>query len=93
MPTWKHKKQAVMLTCAGHVQPGADMHGGVQAELRQPRFEEGLEEVLELANSLSLTHLLKAADLDIKATGKGVPRAEAGLQAAQSFVTDSLSVV
>ena len=66
---------------------------GMQAELRQPRFEEGLHDVLDLADSLSLTDILQAADLDITAEGEGVSKAEAGLQAAQSLVVDSTDSV
>ncbi len=35
-----------------------------QGQLKKPRFEDGLEGVLHLANSVSLTDTLKAADLD-----------------------------
>lgn len=65
----------------------------MQAELRQPRFEEGLEDVMELANSLSLTVILQAADLDIKAKGSGVSPGGPDLQAAQTFVTDAPNLV
>ncbi|KAL3161315.1 hypothetical protein ABBQ38_009669 [Trebouxia sp. C0009 RCD-2024] len=61
----------------------------LKAELRQPRFEEGLEDVLELVKSLSLTEILQAADLDMKANGSGVSPAGADLQAAQTRVADS----
>ena len=44
----------------------------MQAELSQPRFEEGLEGVLELANSLNLTDILRAADLDIRAENNSI---------------------
>lgn len=54
----------------------------VQAELRQPRFEEGLEGVLELANSLNLTDILRVADLDIRAEGDGASMPQTGLQMA-----------
>jgi len=36
----------------------------MQGQLKKPRFEDGLEGVLHLANSVSLTDTLKAADLD-----------------------------
>lgn len=65
----------------------------MQADLRQPRFEEGLHDVLYLADSLSLTDILQAADLDLTAEGGDVSKAEAGLQAAQSLVVDSTNIV
>ena len=37
----------------------------VQRELKQPRFEDGLEGILHLINSVNLTHMLAAADEDI----------------------------
>lgn len=65
----------------------------MQAELRQPRFEEGLEGVLDLASSLNLTEILRAADLDIQAEGDGICTAESGLQATQGLVTGSMQLV
>ena len=65
----------------------------MQAELRQPRFEEGLEGVLDLAHSLNLTEILRAADLDIMAEGQGMSTAESGLQVAQSLATGSMKAV
>ena len=65
----------------------------MQAELRQPRFEEGLHDVLDLANSLSLTKILHAADLDVRAGGEVTSKAATGLQAAQSLIVDSSNVV
>lgn len=65
----------------------------VQAELRQPRSEEGLEGVLDLANSLNLTDILHAADLDIRAEGDGICMAESGLQVTPSLVAGSMKAV
>ena len=58
----------------------------LQAELKRPRFEEGLEGVLDLANSISLNDLLQAADID---TGlhQGISDAEEeDGQAAEGFI-------
>ena len=38
----------------------------VRTQLRQPKFEDGMEGVLELAESVDLTAALLAADLDVK---------------------------
>ena len=37
----------------------------VQRELKRPRFEDGLEGILHLINSVNLTDMLAAADEDI----------------------------
>ena len=42
----------------------------LQAEMKRPRFEEGLEGVLDLADSVSLKDTLAAADLDAGAHDK-----------------------
>lgn len=39
--------------------------------MKRPRFEEGLEGVLNLASSISLTDTLAAADLASDALGRG----------------------
>ena len=65
----------------------------VQAELRQPRFEEGLEGVLDLANSVNLTEILCTADLDNRAEGQGISIAESGLQATQGLFMGSMKLV
>ena len=38
----------------------------VKTQLRQPKFEQGMEGVLELAESVDLTSALLAADLDVR---------------------------
>ena len=63
----------------------------LQTELKQPRFEEGLEGMLELANSISLNQLLQAADLDISADKQAASQAEAAMQAAGTLVIDAAS--
>ena len=65
----------------------------MQAELKQPRFEEGLEGVLELASSISFSAVLQAADLDVAAREDASSKAGAALQAVEHVVTDSASVV
>ena len=38
----------------------------VKTQLRQPKFEQGMEGVLELAESVDLGSALLAADLDVR---------------------------
>ena len=59
--------------------------------MKQPRFEEGLQGVLELASSISLTDILQAADLDISEEQDTISRAEAAVQNAGSLVADAAS--
>lgn len=66
---------------------------GVQAELKQPRFEEGLEGVLELASSISFSAVLQAADLDVAAKDDASTKAGAALQAVERVVSDAPSLV
>lgn len=65
-----------------------------QAELKRPRFEEGLEGVLDLANSISLTDTLAAANLDSGAHSKGPTlTTEAMVQSVEGLVADAASIV
>lgn len=61
--------------------------------MRQPGFEIVSEDVLELASSLSLTEVLQAADLDVRAEGQVISTAEASLHTAQSLLPGSMSIV
>ena len=64
----------------------------MQAELKQPRFEEGLEGVLALANSVSLTDILQAADLDV--VDQQPPNAaEATVQGVGSLVSEAADIL
>ena len=66
----------------------------MQAELKRPRFEEGLEGVLNLANSISLTDTLAAADLDSSAHSRSTTLTkEAVVQSVGGLVADAASVV
>lgn len=69
-------------------------HLWVQAEMRRPRFEEGLEGVLALADSISLKDTLAAADLDSSGHDKAIPTTkEAVVQSVEGLVAEAASIV
>lgn len=65
----------------------------VQEELKRPRFDDGLEGVLELCNSISLTDILQAADLETSAQESNSLTAEAAMQSVQDVVIGAVSPV
>ena len=70
------------------------LHGFIlQAELARPRFEEGLEGVLELANSISLNDLLQAADIDAVPQRDTSLAKEAVVQSVEGMIADAAAVV
>jgi len=65
----------------------------MQGQLKKPRFEDGLEGVLHLANSVSLTDTLKAADLDASVGQARGMNPMGALDAVGGAVNDVLSPV
>ena len=65
----------------------------MQGQLKKPRFEDGLEGVLHLANSVSLTDTLKAADLDASVGQARGMTPMGALDAVGGAVNDVLSPV
>ncbi|KAL3158681.1 hypothetical protein ABBQ32_011423 [Trebouxia sp. C0010 RCD-2024] len=65
----------------------------VQAELKRPRFEEGLEGVLDLASSISLEDTLAAADLAANASGRSLNTTAAVVSSVEDLITDAASLV
>ncbi len=65
----------------------------MQGQLKKPRFEDGLEGVLHLANSVSLTDTLKAADLDASVGQAREMTPMGALDAVGGAVNDVLSPV
>ena len=65
----------------------------LQAELARPRFEEGLEGVLDLANSISLNDLLQAADIDVSPQNDASLAKEAVVQSVEGIMADAAAVV
>ena len=62
--------------------------------MQRPRFEEGLEGVLALADSISLKDTLAAADLDSSAHDKANPTTkEAVVQSVEELVAGAASIV
>ena len=62
----------------------------LQAEMKRPRFEEDLEGVLDLADSISLKDTLTAADLDVNAHGKATSATkEAVAQSVEESVAEA----
>lgn len=49
----------------------------IKEQLDRPKFQDGLEGILELAKSVSLTDTLLAADLDIVGEGKSLTESPA----------------
>lgn len=65
----------------------------IKGQLKKPRFEDGLEGVLHLANSVSLTDTLKAADLDASVGQARGMTPMGALDAVGGAVNDVLSPV
>jgi hypothetical protein len=65
----------------------------MQGQLKKPRFEDGLEGVLHLANSVSLKDTLKAADLDASVGQARGMTPTGALDAVGGAVNDVLSPV
>ena len=70
-----------------------DHFGHMQVQLKKPRFEDGLEGVLHLANSVSLTDTLQAADLDASVGEVRKLTPQTALDTVGGAVNDALSVV
>ena len=65
----------------------------MQGQLKKPRFEDGLEGVLHLANSVSLKDTLQAADLDVSVGQARGANPLSALDAVGGAVSDALSPV
>lgn len=65
----------------------------IKGQLKKPRFEDGLEGILHLANSVSLTDTLKAADLDASVGQARGMNPLGALDAVGGTVNDVLSPV
>ena len=61
----------------------------IRTQLRQPKFEHGMEGVLELAESVDLTSALLAADLDVKTP---MPSEAAAASISSALTPDHLAV-
>ena len=65
----------------------------MQAELKRPRFEEGLEGVLNLASSISLKDTLAAADLAANASNRSMTTTAAVVSSVEDVVVGVASMV
>lgn len=61
--------------------------------MKRPRFEEGLEGVLDLASSISLEDTLAAADLAANASGRSLNTTAAVVSSVEDLITDAASLV